>query len=165
MLPLTHFVVAACCADTTFSYKWSDASAGRLSLSTADLHAAPADHQVEVTNTGTVAGDCVVLAFTVAAENYQGTNKDEAGAPLKRMFGFRRLRAMAPGEKRLVLFSSTAEDLSVVDGAGDRWLRPRRAFVEIGDVVNPARRQVVIAGEERLLEAAGPWADGLGSQE
>ena len=49
------------------------------------------------------------------------------------------------------------------DGAGDRWLRPRRAFVEIGDVVNPARRQVVIAGEERLLEAAGPWADGLGT--
>ena len=64
-----------------------------------------------------------------------------------------------------MLFSSTAEDLSVMDGAGDRWLRPRRAFVEIGDVVNPVRRQVVIAGEERLLEAAGPWADGLGSQE
>ena len=100
-----------------------------------------------------------MLAFAAADENYQGTNKGEAGAPLKKMFGFQRLQNMAPGEKRTVLFSSTAEDLSVVDAGGSRWLKPRRAWIEIGDVAAPARRELAIEGEDRLLEAAGTWAE------
>ena len=145
---------------TSFSYKWSDglsSSAPPLRIGTAEQ--ATADHEVEVTNTGKVAGDCVVLAFAAADENYQGTNKGEAGAPLKKMFGFQRLQNMAPGEKRTVLFSSTAEDLSVVDAGGSRWLKPRRAWIEIGDVAAPARRELAIEGEDRLLEAAGTWAE------
>lgn len=112
-----------------------------------------------MTNTGNVAGDCVVLAFAVAQSNFHGTNKDAAEAPLKQLFGFERLHDMAPGEKRSVLFSSTAEDFSVVDSGGNRWLRPRRFNIEIGDVLVPARREVVIEGKERLLEAAGSWAE------
>lgn len=145
---------------STFSYKWSDgpsSSAPALRIGTAAQ--GTTDHEVVVTNTGTVAGDCVVLAFAVADENYQGTNKDAAGAPLKKMFGFQRLRDMAPGEKRTVMFSSTAEDLSVVDAGGSRWLKPRRAWIEIGDVAAPARRELAIEGEDRLLEAAGTWAE------
>ena len=131
-----------------------------MALTTADLQSrASIDHQVEVTNTGTIAGDCVVMAFAVAQQNFHGTNRDEVGAPLKSLFGFQRLHDMAPGEKRSVLFSSTADDLSIVDTGGHRWLKKRRFSIEIGDVLVPARREVVVEGNERLLEAAGPWAD------
>jgi hypothetical protein len=65
-----------------------------------------------------VAGDCVVLAFTVATDGIRD-NRDGSGAPLKQLFGFKRLHDMAPGEKRSVLFSSTPEDFSVVD-SGER---------------------------------------------
>ena len=47
-----------------------------------------------------------------------------------------------PGSSATVIFSSTAADLSVVDERGDRWLKSRTAWVEVGDVVSPARRQV-----------------------
>jgi hypothetical protein len=40
---------------------------------------AAADHQVVVTNTGDVVGDCVVLGFAVSEMNHQGTNRDRAG--------------------------------------------------------------------------------------
>ena len=38
-------------------------------------------HQVVVTNTGGLAGDCVVLAFVAADGNYKNTNRDQAGIP------------------------------------------------------------------------------------
>ena len=42
---------------------------------------------------------------------------------------------------------------------GNRWLKPRRFAIEIGDVLAPARREVVIEGEDVQLEAVGPWAE------
>ena len=83
---------------TSFSYKWSDGAADQgghvTPLNTANLVAAAASapsstasaavsHQVVVTNTGSVVGDCVVMGFAVSAENYQGSNRDRAGAFLK----------------------------------------------------------------------------------
>eukprot|EP01051_Picozoa_sp_SAG22_P005385 SAG22_NODE_318_length_12494_cov_18.507705_2_plen_215_part_00 len=149
---------------TTFSYKWSDnnaAAAGQAAPMVLSTQHEQTMHEVAVTNTGTIKGDCVVLAF-VTATNFQGSNRDEAGAPLRRLFGFKRLVDMLPNEKRTALFSSTAEDLSVVDTNGDRWLKPRAAGLEIGDVVAPARRRLTIEGAPRLLDRAGPWAEGLG---
>ena len=35
----------------------------------------------------------------------------------------------------------------------------RRFAIEIGDVLAPARREVVIEGEDVQLEAVGPWAE------
>lgn len=71
---------------TSFSYKWSDGAAeqGHVTpLSTSALLAttgAAVSHQVVVTNTGSVLGDCVVMGFAVSNENYKGTNRDQAGA-------------------------------------------------------------------------------------
>ena len=144
---------------TNFSYNWSNASIRERTLDT--ISRTPVDHEVTVTNSGRVTGDCVVLAF-ILSDNFHLTNRDEQGAPLRKLFGFRRLKAMQPGEQRSVLFSSTALDLSVVDGSGARWLKPRRVRIEIGDVVAPATDFLEIRGEDVLLEAVGPWAGGLG---
>jgi beta-glucosidase len=108
---------------TTFSYKWSNSNILETRLDT--LSKTPVDHEVTVTNSGSMAGDCVVLAFLVSG-NFRGTNRDEQGAPLRKLFGFQRLKAMQPREARSVLFSSTANDLSVVDHTGSRWLKQRR---------------------------------------
>ena len=77
---------------TNFSYKWSDGTADQrhitplntaalLAAATATASTTAVSHQVVVTNTGSVVGDCVVMGFAVSAENYQGTNRDRAGAP------------------------------------------------------------------------------------
>ena len=116
------------------------------------------DHKVLVTNTGSKVGDCVVLAFIVS-DNFAGTNRDQDGAPLRKMFGFRRLKSMQPSESREVLFSSTAADLSVVDTSGARWLKPRRVRVEIGDVLTPVTTDLSLHGNGMLLEEAGAWSD------
>ena len=120
---------------TTFTYKWSDATtkekhrrqsepalllqsvttrwlSSTATAATTELKAVDhqvtvtntVDHQVTVTNTGNRAGDCVVLAFLVS-ENFRGTNRDEHGAPLRKLFGFHRLHDMQPGEARSVPYS------------------------------------------------------------
>ena len=48
-------------------------------------------HSVEVTNTGNVTGDCVVMAFITANKG------SPPHTPLKKLFGFQRLVALKPG--------------------------------------------------------------------
>lgn len=66
-------------------------------------------HSVVVTNTGTYTGDCVVTAFVLA------TPGSPSDTPVKKMFGFERLKAMQPGEVRTVDFYPDPSQLSVVD--------------------------------------------------
>lgn len=70
-------------------------------------------YRVNVTNTGAVSGDCVVLLFV------QGPSPDY---PLERTANFARV-TLAPGETQQVIFVASAHDLSGVREDGSRWLR------------------------------------------
>ena len=99
---------------TSFEFNWSDDSASRprslsqahstrerlLSLPIEAPHrglkssvgAFAVNHSVTVTNTGAMTSDVVVLAFVVA------TAHSPPEMPLRKLFGFERFVAMAPGE-------------------------------------------------------------------
>jgi hypothetical protein len=65
--------------------------------------------------------------------------------------GFERV-SLAPGQSLSVPLAAWAEDFSVVDARGVRWLRPGGFHVQVGDVEAPAIKQVSIAGAPELLE-------------
>ena len=94
-----------------------------------------------MTNTGSVTADCVVLAFATATA---GSNDDQ---PLKKLFGFERLAAMAPAESRTVSFASGPAELANHDERGALALAAGEVGIEVGDVVSPARRTLAIVGE------------------
>lgn len=97
---------------SSFKFKWSDASLSRpryhphnsreqlLSLPAGSRKGGPKssigsfaiNHSVTVTNSGPTTSDVVVLAFVVA------TAGSPAEMPLRKLFGFERLVAMAPGK-------------------------------------------------------------------
>jgi len=69
---------------------------------------------VQVTNTGTVTSDVVVLAFI------SGPNAGKNGNPIKSLIGFTRFFALAPNASKSIVFPVTSFDLSVVDENGKR---------------------------------------------
>ena len=113
-----------------------------------------ASHDVVVTNTGKVVGDCVVTAFVLA------TPTSPVDFPLKKLFGFERLKQMAPNESRTVHFTSDATTLSVVDEAGRRMLVAGEYAVEVGDVLTPAVGAIQLEGDSLLIDD-NAWALGL----
>ena len=130
---------------TTFSYSWktgADASATAAVLSTEDLANSGLEMQCTVTNTGKLSGDAVVLGFV---------NSTSPDFPRQRLFDFERV-TVAPGAEKTVVLTADAEDLSVVDAHGRRWLRGGRFTLRAGDVMAPARRDVAVHGAARLLE-------------
>ena len=102
-------------------------------------------HTVEVINNGTITGDCVVLAFVTATED------SNADTPIKKLFGFGRLAAMKPGESRTVSFASGPAALANADEDGAMVLSSGSYGVEVGDVLAPAKRMVVLSGAERVV--------------
>ena len=76
---------------------------------------------VNVTNTGSVVSDAVVLAFvssnaTVAA----------VSPPLKELFDYTRVHSLGPGQSQVVVFGLSYRVLSAVDADGHAWLVPGR---------------------------------------
>jgi len=67
---------------------------------------------VTVTNTGTIAGNDAVLAFSVPP------NPGKDGAPLKSLFGFERIY-LSPGETKTVTFPVPASALTLADKGAD----------------------------------------------
>lgn len=148
---------------TTFTYKWSEDPPQREIKTTAAVakayHTQAEDqinsgsmfHTVEVINAGHVTADCVVLAFLTS------TSDSSEDVPLKRLFGFERLVAMAPGEQRSVTFASGPTDLSNVDEMGRSVISPGVLGVEVGDVVQPARREIALTGDKVVLKGPLPF--------
>ena len=78
---------------------------------------------VDVTNTGTMAGDEVVQLYL--------THRGVAGAPLRALTGFQRVH-LERGETKAVSFQLRERDLSVVDEAGKRRIVPGKVDVWTG---------------------------------
>jgi hypothetical protein len=97
-----------------------------------------------VKNTGALyAGEAVVLGLL---------NSSEPQFPRQRLFDFARTALLAPGVSQVVTLRASAEDLSVVDEEGRRWLRPSSFRLRLGDVVSPATVALRLTGVELLLE-------------
>jgi beta-glucosidase len=78
---------------------------------------------VDVTNTGSMAGDEVVELYL--------THPGVAGAPLRALKGFQRVH-LARGQKKTVSFTIRDRDLSIVDESGKRRIVPGKVQVWIG---------------------------------
>jgi len=107
---------------TTFDIKWDTPPPARHVVSSAT--SPKTTYKVTVTNTGSVEGDEVVLAFTKP----QATAVLKAslgGAPIeiKRLFGFERV-TLAPGASTTLSFDLTPEHLALVDADGHTGLHP-----------------------------------------
>ena len=90
-------------------------------------------YTVTVTNTGRVAGDCVVLAFSAARD--AAATSTPAPGPLKALFGFERVRDLAPGAAVNVTIAAPAAGAhlsTVMPHDGSRRLLPGRWRVQIG---------------------------------
>ncbi len=102
---------------TTFEY-------GKLTLPATPITAGvPLNASVRVTNTGKVAGDEVVQLYLKFP--------DVAGAPLRALRGFRRIR-LGPGQSQVVSFRLQRRDLSMVTEAGDRVVPHGTYTVSVG---------------------------------
>eukprot|EP01052_Picozoa_sp_SAG31_P040124 SAG31_NODE_5733_length_2354_cov_1.622616_1_plen_581_part_00 len=136
-----------------------------------------ANHSVVVTNTGSRTSDVVVLAFIVRAPPAAGGGA-AAGSPrdtpLRKLFGFERLRVVGPGESRTVYFAPDAYDLGVVGEDGDRRLQPGHYLLEYGGVGGDdddkgsssnssissgvkVTRRLVLEGAPLLVERSSTW--------
>ena len=144
---------------TTFEYRWASVSAATMAIGdlTADgvvarFHedldkAALTQYAVDVTNTGKVTSDTVVLLYT----NGSASHADAPPlSPYRELIAYDRPHDIAPGETRTVYFTLTLRSLSRVDENGHRWLFPGkyRIFVD-----NDARieHDITLTGEPALL--------------
>lgn len=119
---------------TTFVYSWNNdtekASHSILSLmnkNADDDRALVQSFRVNVTNTGNMAGDDVVLAFLKSSN----TTINGQMAPLKQLFGFQRIN-LAVQQTKEVFFPLFIRDLLSVASDGSKWLHPGSYKILIG---------------------------------
>jgi beta-glucosidase len=120
-----------------------------LTLSSPQLHAGnPLDVDVDVKNTSKRAGDEVVQLYI--------TFPKLAGAPLRALRGFTRVR-LGAGEQKHVKLTLGPRDLSYVDEAGDRLVAAGDYLITVGGgqpgtAAAHADTHLAIQGEQKLPE-------------
>jgi hypothetical protein len=119
---------------TTFSYAWYNNSITSI-LSINDIMKNSAlgekvvmeSYRVNVTNTGTVFGDDVVLAYITPPSK----SLHDPSPPLKKLFGFQRVQ-LNPGETTQVFFSLNPQAILTIGSDGSKWLEPGAYRIIIG---------------------------------
>ena len=120
---------------TTFSYTWSNDSTDST-ISIQSLMKMRSQQQrkvllqlyrVNVTNTGSVLGDDVVLAYVTPAS----ASLHDPSPPIKRLFGFERVR-LDVGQTTQVFFPLNIESILTVGQDGSKWLEPGAYRIVIG---------------------------------
>jgi len=117
---------------TTFNYSWSAVQPHR-SLTHQRYSARKVGtgkqvimYNVTVTNTGRRSSDTTVLGFL--------SSQSHSDAPIRKLFGFARIRDLSPGESAWVLLTVPRQVLALVDDQGRQAIRPGHYAVNIGDV-------------------------------
>jgi len=98
---------------------------------------------VKVTNTGSVAGDDVVLYFVVP------TDAGKNGVPLKYLAGFQRVTLTAGGSTT-VTFNVTARDLAVAGRDGKLRTTAGQWTIQIGVGENQIQRPLSVLSESQI---------------
>ena len=113
---------------------------------------------VNVTNTGSVRSDIVVLAYVSngnPSANSTGpvtpTSSADVTPPIKELFDYAHVHAMAPGSSQQLVLGLSYRVLSQVDLHGHQWLLPGHYTIRLQneDVVTHAFE---LTGEPHLLE-------------
>ena len=119
---------------TTFSYAWyNDSSISSYSIQSlmtdkpGVLRVATQLFRVNVTNTGNVEGDDVVLAFVTPPQ----TGVDGQKQPIKQLFGFERVY-LNVNETKEVFFPFDMQTLLAVAQDGSKWFHPGTYNVIVG---------------------------------
>jgi beta-glucosidase-like glycosyl hydrolase len=132
---------------TSFTYAIADADVHRR-LPVTDLVAehsrlgddAAVRFAVNVTNTGRVTSDCVVLAFMCPEAKLMRSQPNQI------LFDFTRILAVAPGESRAFTLALPVTALAMLNAHGQRWVAPQEYAIAIGDVAAPARARLAATG-------------------
>ena len=137
---------------STFSYQVVNAVRPRYQISELAMNAVVDDRQADValtlnvTNTGRVVSDVVVLAFVNSSASVPGVTP-----PMKELFDYARIHRLQPGSSEVITFGLSYRVLSHVDEDGSQWLLPGRYEVTVQN-----EREVVMAfdleGEAALIE-------------
>jgi len=133
---------------TTFQLNYSNTSTlNYYQMKTGTSRLEGAHYEINVTNTGKVAGDEVVLAY------FYPTNLTTMAVPLiKQLFGFERVH-VAPGQTVTVYFDVDSTTIQVVDKKGNFVSAPGLYKMEFTNGVNEhLYSHIEIIGEEVTLE-------------
>ena len=122
---------------TTFEYSWMDSERSRR-LSTVLAAQDGINYTVNVTNSGHMVGDEVVLGFI--------NSSDEADAPIRELFAFERVH-LNPGESQVVHLTVPPQVLSVVNKNGVEAVVEGKYCVKIGSLVT----EFVLNGDVHVL--------------
>jgi hypothetical protein len=120
---------------TTFSYSWSNDSSSILSYSiltllkksSSERRVLIENFRVNVTNTGSMAGDDVVLAFIIPPR----TSLKDPSPPIKQLFGFERVH-LNVNETTQIYFPLYVNALQTIGHDGSKWLEPGIHQIIIG---------------------------------
>jgi hypothetical protein len=118
---------------TTFAYSWSNDSSissysiQTLSKDTSNERVLARSFRVNVTNTGLLPGDDVVLAYVTPPR----TSLKDPSPPIKQLFGFERVH-LDKGETAQIYFPLNVNALLTVAEDGSKWLEPGHYQIIIG---------------------------------
>ena len=119
---------------TTFSYSWSNQSSSSvisiqsiMRKNDEEKKLSMVSYRVNVTNTGSMLGDDVVLAYITPPS----TSLHDPSPPMKRLFGFQRVR-LDVGQTTQVVFPLVPQALLTVGRDGSKWLEPGVYRILIG---------------------------------
>ncbi len=120
---------------TTFSYAWYNDTT-TVSYSIKSLMKNKYDtkdvliqaFRVNVTNTGPMNGDDVVLAYIVPPQ----VLREGVTPPIKQLFGFERVN-LNVGETKQVFFSLKIESILTIARDGSKWVHPGQYHIVIGN--------------------------------
>ena len=119
---------------TTFNYSWSNQSTTSIMSIESIIRTNDEEnklrmvsYRVNVTNTGSILGDDVVLAYITPPS----TSFHDPSPPLKRLFGFQRVR-LDVGQTTQVVFPLVPQSLLTVGRDGSKWLEPGAYRIIIG---------------------------------
>ena len=139
---------------TTFEYVWISSTTRTIDLSTVTnqlKNTSTMDrdrlelmsYAVNITNTGFIVSDTVVLLFT-------NTSSISLLTPRSELIGYQRVHRILPGQCRTVYFTITVRSLSQVDEHGHRWLRSGEYRIFIGhDAI--IEDHLILTGQQSLL--------------
>ncbi len=120
---------------TTFSYSWNNDSSSIFSYSIVTLIEKSYSERrvvveyfgVNVTNTGSMSGDDVVLAFIIPPR----ISLNDPSPPMKQLFGFERVH-LNVNESTQIYFPLYVNALQTIGSDGSKWLEPGLHQIIIG---------------------------------
>jgi hypothetical protein len=119
---------------TTFNYTWyNESSSSVISIKNIMKNNDPekklvmVSYRVNVTNTGSVLGDDVVLAYVTPPTK----SLNDPSPPIKRLFGFERV-CLDVGQTTQIFLPLNTDSLLTVGRDGSKWLEPGAYRILIG---------------------------------